>query len=115
MAGRKSASGGKRPGAGRPKGAKDRATKDEIEGLAALAKIHTRSMLETLVSVAENKEETASARVSAATAVLDRGYGRPAQTVETSGPGGKPIEIEDVSTKELCRRVAFLFAKAERE
>ena len=111
------ASGGRRARAGRPKGSKSKTGGKRIQERAALseqARVHTKAMLATLVRVAEDDEETASARVSAAIAVLDRGYGRPAQTVEASGPDGGSIEVE-LSTKEICRRIIFAFAKAEQE
>lgn len=49
--------------------------------LRELARSHTREAVETLVAVMRNERTPAAARVSAATSLLDRGYGRPAQTV----------------------------------
>lgn len=71
--------GGKRAGAGRPLGAKSRATKEAKATLEELARSYTDRALNTLISVAE-KSESDSARVAAATALLDRGYGRPHQS-----------------------------------
>ena len=78
--------GGKRVGAGRRKGAKDKATLEQGAALSELARIHTKAALETLVSVARSSESDA-ARVSAAVAILDRGYGKPPQSHEHSGTG----------------------------
>lgn len=80
--------GGARPGAGRPKGRKDAKTL-EIE---AAARAHAGDALAALVDVALNGT-TEGARVSAATALLDRGYGRPRQAVEHSGDGGGAIQV----------------------
>lgn len=49
--------------------------------LRELAREHTVEAIETLIAIAEDKTAPASARVSAAVAVLDRGYGKPAQTI----------------------------------
>lgn len=70
--------GGKREGAGRPKGAVSRATAEHKATLEELARTHTETALNALVSVA-SKGESEQARVSAASALLDRGYGRPKQ------------------------------------
>lgn len=70
--------GGARPGAGRKKGSVSKAKRD----LMAMAKDHAEAALGVLVSVAENKEASDAARVSAATAILDRGYGKPRQAVD---------------------------------
>lgn len=97
--------GGKRPGAGRPKGAKDKATRDQGGTLAELARSHTKTALETLVKVAKTGESEA-ARVSAATAILDRGYGKPTQSHEHTGANGGPIEYRDLSDEEVAARIA---------
>jgi hypothetical protein len=81
------ARGGKRPGAGRPKGRKNTATAAQCATLEELARAHTQTALEALVKVATGGESE-SARVSAATAILDRGYGRPKQALEHSGKDG---------------------------
>ena len=81
--------GGKRPGAGRPKGVKStvkvRGPVDKHVALSELAREHTADALKTLVDICKDKETPAAARVSAASALLDRGYGKPRQEVEHSG------------------------------
>lgn len=68
--------GGPREGAGRPVGSPNRATMDMKARLSELARQHTSTALDTLVDVCENGlSETA--RISAATAILDRGFGKP--------------------------------------
>ena len=43
--------------------------------IRSLARSHTRSALNVLVGVMQNKDATPAARVSAANAILDRGWG----------------------------------------
>lgn len=76
----KGSRGGRRQGAGRPRGAKS-ATTLEIE---AAAKEHAGDALKALVAVAKSGS-TESSRVAAAIAILDRGYGRPRQAIQHSG------------------------------
>jgi hypothetical protein len=56
--------------------------------LRALAQTHTKGALNTLVAIMKNKKAPAAARVNAACAVLDRGYGRPPQQVDISNKDG---------------------------
>ena len=97
--------GGKRLGAGRPKGRKDKATVAQLATLEELAKAHTETALNTLVRIAK-KGESEAAQVSAANALLDRGYGRPKQAMEHTGKDGGPIETKEVSARNaLMRRI----------
>jgi hypothetical protein len=52
-----------------------------IAELKELAKEHTAEAIQTLVSIMTNPKFAPAARVSAANALLDRGYGRPAQHI----------------------------------
>ena len=71
--------GGRREGAGRPQGSSNRATKEQGARLSELARLHTEMALDTLVDIASNGKNE-NARIAAATAILDRGYGRAAPT-----------------------------------
>ena len=51
-----------------------------------LARAHTGQAIETLVSIMSNPKSAPAARVSAANALLDRGYGKPPQHI--TGEGG---------------------------
>jgi hypothetical protein len=75
------ARGGARPGAGRKKGKVGEAKRE----LAEMAKEHAEDALLTLVEIAKGNN-AASARVSAATAILDRAYGKPTEALEHSTP-----------------------------
>jgi hypothetical protein len=68
--------GGKRDGAGRPAGSRNRATVDMKARLSELARQHAPKAIEALASIAENGQSE-TARVTAACAILDRGYGKP--------------------------------------
>lgn len=83
MAGKR---GGARPGAGRKPGKVSKAKRELME----MAKDHAPAALETLVQIAQGGESEA-ARVSAANAILDRGYGRPPQSMEVTGKDGGSI------------------------
>lgn len=80
--------------------------KDEL-GLKELARARTKEALETLVEVMGDKESPAAARVTAACALLDRGYGKPTQTTEITGKDGGAIQTESYSHEELAKRVWF--------
>ena len=76
--------GGAREGAGRPAGSANRATADLKARLSELARQHTSTALDTLVDVCGNGlNETA--RISAARAILDRGFGKPRETEQDQG------------------------------
>jgi len=68
--------GGIREGSGRPVGAGNKATSELKCNLSELARQHTNDALDTLVDVMTSGKSD-SARIAAATAILDRGYGRP--------------------------------------
>jgi hypothetical protein len=74
------ARGGKRDGAGRPKGAVNKATADIREA----AQEYSAQALQVLVKVATAGESEA-ARVAAANAILDRAHGKPRQAVDVDG------------------------------
>lgn len=75
--------GGSRPGAGRKKGEVSQAKRQ----LADMAKDHAEQALQVLVNIALSGESEA-ARVSAANAILDRGYGKPMQGVDHTSSDG---------------------------
>lgn len=70
--------GGARPGAGRPKGASNKATAD----VKSAAQSFTTDAISTLAEIMRSPEHPAAARVSAANALLDRGYGKPRQELD---------------------------------
>jgi len=58
-----------------------------------LARIHTRKAVRTLVAIMNQPNAPASARVSAAEALLDRGWGKPKQSHEAEITRRYVIEI----------------------
>jgi hypothetical protein len=84
--------GGKRPGSGRPKGSVDRATSEAKGTIEELARSHTETAINALVHVATSSESDA-ARVSAASVILDRGYGKARQSVDANVSGGLTVTI----------------------
>lgn len=62
-----------------------------VESVKGLARMHTENAIAALVRVIEDKKAAPAARVSAAVAILDRGWGKPVQAI--SGPDGEsPLE-----------------------
>jgi hypothetical protein len=55
--------------------------------IRSLARSHTRTALNALVGVMRSKDATAAARVSAANAILDRGWGKATQAIENGEDG----------------------------
>ena len=79
--------GGARSGAGAKKGAPRRkpisgALARDFRPLALRARDHTGKALETLVDTMDDPMATAAAKVSAAIALLDRGWGKPTERHE---------------------------------
>lgn len=56
--------------------------------LRDLARTHTETALKTLVQIMRNKRYSPQARAYAANSVLDRGYGKPAQSVDLTNSDG---------------------------
>lgn len=70
--------GGKREGAGRPKGAVSKATAD----IKAAAGEYSERALNALVRIMDDEEAPAAAQVAAANAILDRAHGKPKQALD---------------------------------
>ncbi len=60
---------------GRPRG---------LKAVEEAARAHTALAISTLAEIARSKKAPAAARVSAAEALLDRGWGKPKQAVEAT-------------------------------
>lgn len=62
--------------------------------LRDLARAHTAAAISALVEIMSDREASASARVAAATAILDRAHGRPPTEIDLRAgglPGAPPI------------------------
>lgn len=60
--------------------------------IKSLARSHTASAVNTLVGIMEQAQAPAAARVAAATALLDRGWGKPTQ-VHAGDEDGGPVMV----------------------
>ena len=59
------------------------------QDLMGMAQVYTKDALTVLVEIAKDTEKPAAARVSAASAILDRAHGKPTQAI--TGEGGKDL------------------------
>jgi hypothetical protein len=92
--------GGKREGAGRPKGAGNLTPKPVRE----MALQHAETVLMALVEIVQDRDAPPSARVAACKEILDRADGKPAQRIEqtiTDKTGGRFNDIVDQIRAEL--------------
>ncbi|HLG79997.1 MAG TPA: hypothetical protein VKY22_03210 [Bradyrhizobium sp.] len=62
-----------------------------ITEIRSIARGHTRTAIRTLVGVMCSKDATHAARVSAANAILDRGWGKSPQSLQNGEDG--PLEL----------------------
>ena len=67
-----------------------------------LARQYTKEAIETIRQIMCDRKTHSSARVTAAIAILDRGYGRPSQTISQS-VADKPLD--QMSDEELIARI----------
>lgn len=87
------ARGGARQGAGRPAGSHNRATVDMKARLSMLAREYTYTAFQELVEVAENGTSE-TARIAAATALLDRGFGKPREADYSQYSEPSPFDLD---------------------
>ncbi|NQE62942.1 hypothetical protein [Caulobacter sp. RHG1] len=85
--------GGKRSGAGRPKGAANKATADIKEAAGE----YSDAALKVLVRVMGDSTAPAAAQVAAANAILDRAHGKPKQSLDVDANGLGPVSITYVT------------------
>ena len=74
-----------------------------IGEIREIAREHTSEAIEVLVKVMGDPDAAPSARVGAATALLDRGWGRPAQTINASLDGQESFTemLQRISERQL--------------
>ena len=82
-----------------------------LRDIQELAQQHTDKAVEALVAALDDPRSC----VAAASALLDRGYGKPRQTTELTGPNGGPIQTQDVTDDREELAVILARAKAIRE
>ena len=74
-----------------------------VTEIRSLARSHTKTALNVLVAVMRNTKATPPARIAAANAILDRGWGKATQAIENSGDG----------TLELIHRIERIIVDPE--
>ncbi len=88
--------GGMRKGSGRPAGAVNKATPELKLNLSELPREHTNNAVDTLVEVMKSGQSDL-ARIAAATAILNRVYGKPSMTQVDNSTGHVITAIEVVA------------------
>lgn len=91
------AHGGARKGAGRKPGKVSEAKRN----IAERAKEYGDQALQTLVNVATDNMAPHAARVSASNSLLDRGYGRPVQSMDLTSTDGTMSPHKQYTEEEL--------------
>src|ERR1044071_9587451 len=91
--------GGKRPGAGRPKGTIDKASRE----LREIAQAYSGEAIEILANLMRAAESEAT-RLSAANALLDRAHGRPTQMIDGVSSPADPAEMSDAELTAIIAR-----------
>jgi hypothetical protein len=86
--------GGKREGAGRPWGSKNKRTKAQKDALSKLAQPHGPKVIRELVRLATTAESDA-VRVMACREILDRAYGKPEQAIAEEVGVGMSEELRE--------------------
>jgi hypothetical protein len=71
--------------------------------IRSLARSHTASAIKTLAGIMNEKKAPAAARVSAAQALLDRGWGKAPQPLDGDGEGG-PINVITEIRRTIVRK-----------
>jgi hypothetical protein len=84
--------GGKRVGAGRKFGVRNKLTADVKATLTEICKAHTPEMVELLLKIARGQKAT-GAQLKAIDSILDRGNGKPMQTTALTGPAVGPVVV----------------------
>lgn len=79
-------------------GGRPKAVMDVIQ----LARDATPMAMKTLRTIAENEEAPPAARVAAANALLDRGWGKPSQELAITDPASGHKRAEELSDQELA-------------
>jgi hypothetical protein len=99
----KSSGRGSKPGerrGGRQKGVPNKAT----ASLKDIAREYTHEALEALLRIMRSDEAPAAAVVAASNAILDRGYGKPSQTI--AGDEDSPLKIIQAIEHRIVRPAA---------
>jgi len=75
----------------------------ELPDVRALARSRGKEAIDTLYAIVRDKKAPAAARIAAATALLDRGYGRPEQSFSGSINAHYSISDQPMSQDEWIK------------
>jgi hypothetical protein len=70
----------------------------ELRDVIDLARTHSPAAITTLAKIMRNEQAPPAARIGAATAILDRGYGKPGQSVDITF---KPWDLSKLTDEQL--------------
>lgn len=79
--------------------------------IRSLARAHTETAIKTLAGIMREKKAPPAARVSAAQALLDRGWGKAVQPVDATIDDKR--DVSELSTAEILARTAAILAGHE--
>ena len=94
--------GGRRQGAGRKKGV----VAETKRTLAATAREFGPRMLQILADIADDPNQPASSRVSAANHILERGYGKPVAVEDAEQPDRLSLALIEISKRGSAAPIA---------
>jgi hypothetical protein len=69
---------------------------EDVKHVRERAREVTDEAIDALVAVMRDKKATPAARIAAANALLDRGWGKATSTTELTGPNGGPVLIQKI-------------------
>lgn len=75
------------------------------------ARKHAMRAIETAVAIMDDDTVAPKTRLAAASLILDRGYGKPAQTIDATISDER--DIRDLTTSELARRAGELTSRID--
>jgi hypothetical protein len=84
-----------------------------VGDIQALARANTEMAIATLATICENANVPPAARVAAAVALLDRGWGRPTQALSVEQKPPPSVKITDeMDSKQAAEEYRALLARA---
>jgi hypothetical protein len=93
--------GGKRNGAGRPLGSKNKVSGQYREDLAELARGYTEFAIRTVVEICADPRQPAAVRATCAFGLLDRGWGKPTELSDRRANVNVDANFNRMSTAQL--------------
>ena len=95
---------------GRPKRPETIAKRELTKDVKELAKAHSKEAVETLIAVMQDKKAPHSSRLLAANSLLDRGWGKPQQTIDANVTTNFDGMTDDELRKFIAREAGAISA-----